>query len=294
MAYTVFDPLHPDATTDDGVELPEYVRNNLIAIRDGVAMGLMQGFAYAISGGTAAEPNYITLTSGSYVIRATLTWNDGYVTDLQWARSTGGSFEAIGSAGAMTYDGSGNLLSMSGAAGFLGLLLSLLGKVTNLAASFVTHVGLSIGSAHSGAGSMASQSNNNVNIDGGSIDGTPIGQSVRSPVGAKTFQGTLVPLGDISAQGTIIDWSAGDYFTLKITNASASLAWQNLPNGVIQGITLEIEYAGLASSLFPAGVAWPSGVPLVGSGAGRIDIVELSCRDGTNVRAEYITDSRVP
>ena len=73
MTYTVFDPASPTTAETRQVAIDD-TRYNLLAIRDAVIMGNLAGFNYAWSGGTDSQPNYITRTKGTEIIRATITW----------------------------------------------------------------------------------------------------------------------------------------------------------------------------------------------------------------------------
>ena len=57
MAYTALDPALPNPATQAGTALGDSTRKNIVALRDAVVgVGMVQGFAYYPSGGTAAEP----------------------------------------------------------------------------------------------------------------------------------------------------------------------------------------------------------------------------------------------
>lgn len=116
MTYTAFDPLKPDASTQNGTQFAQSTRDNLRTIRDAVIMGGgFYGWNMAAAGGTAEQPATITYSKGTERVRATLTWGStggeaGNVTVAVYAYSSnsGTDYDTIGT-NTIAYDGSGNV-----------------------------------------------------------------------------------------------------------------------------------------------------------------------------------------
>lgn len=120
MAYTPFADNKPVAS-DNGLQVIDDARINLMAMRDAVSMGAMPGWAYSKTdgAGSAEQPQYIMWSKGTERLRATLTWGttggaDGNVTASVWQYSSnsGSSWDIIGTE-SITYDASGNVVSSS-------------------------------------------------------------------------------------------------------------------------------------------------------------------------------------
>ena len=68
-------PLGNDNTViaDDGDVVINNTRQNLMALRDGIIMGVMPGFNYEHSGGTDEEPTEVIYKNGDEWIRLAIT-----------------------------------------------------------------------------------------------------------------------------------------------------------------------------------------------------------------------------
>jgi hypothetical protein len=116
MAYTLFDPTTPDATTQTLTQMGQSERNNLKAVRDACIMGGgFYGFNLAVSGGTADQPALLTYTKGTEKIKAALTWGTtggeaGSVTVAVYSYSSdsGNTWATIGTK-TITYDANANV-----------------------------------------------------------------------------------------------------------------------------------------------------------------------------------------
>jgi hypothetical protein len=131
MAYTAYDSAKPDPATQAGTAFGQSARDNIRAMRDTLAAtGLVQGFNYSATGGTAEQP--LTLfyrrVASNECIKVVLTWGtsggeDGNVkTATYWYASNEsgtlpgspvGTYSAMADAGGkyiatMTYDSNGN------------------------------------------------------------------------------------------------------------------------------------------------------------------------------------------
>lgn len=99
MTYSAFDSTLPDAATQNGTQFAQSTRDNLKAMRDACVMGGgFFGWAMAATGGTPAEPQYLTYSKGTERVRVTLTWSSGNVTSALYAYSSnsGSSYDTIG------------------------------------------------------------------------------------------------------------------------------------------------------------------------------------------------------
>lgn len=121
MAYTAFDSSKPDPSTQAGTAFGTSTRANLAALRDCIAaLGAVQGWDMAPSGGTAEEPTTILYSRGTERIRLTLTWTSSNVTKVryEYSSNSGSSYDNMADAAGeayqnITYDGSGNVTAIS-------------------------------------------------------------------------------------------------------------------------------------------------------------------------------------
>lgn len=118
MAYNAFTDGKP-VGTDTGLEAIDYMRENLMALRDAVVAGAMAGWDYAPSGGTADEPATVTYSKSTERIRGSITWGssggaDGNPTEIVWEYSSdsGSTWDAIGTE-SITYDASANVTAVT-------------------------------------------------------------------------------------------------------------------------------------------------------------------------------------
>lgn len=120
MAYTAFDSSKPDASTQAGTPFGNSARSNLVALRDAIVSGgMVQGFNYSYSGGSADQPTDVLFTRGTERIKLTHTWGtNGTVSKVAcyYSSNTGTSYDPMADAAGLfvisfTYDGSLNLTS---------------------------------------------------------------------------------------------------------------------------------------------------------------------------------------
>lgn len=119
MAYTALDVSKPDAATQNGTQVCQSIRDNLRGMRDMLAaMGMVQGFNYSVSGGTASEPAQQFYKRGTEWIKVVLTWASGNVTKAAYyySSNSGGAYDPMADASGsyvlnITYDGSLNVTS---------------------------------------------------------------------------------------------------------------------------------------------------------------------------------------
>ena len=119
MAYIDFVDNKP-VISDDGDDVINDTRQNLMAVRDGVVMGkfLDWNMTVTVGGGSAEEPDSIEWRdgqgSGTDRLRATITWGsaggaDGNPTVILWEFSVNGSvYDTLGTE-TITYDANSNI-----------------------------------------------------------------------------------------------------------------------------------------------------------------------------------------
>lgn len=119
MAYIDFVKGKP-VIADDGDEVLNYTRENLMALRDAIVMGVFVDWDMTVTAGTgtAAEPQYILWRSGQDAgtdrVRATITWGsaggaDGNPTVILYQFSVNGSvWDTIGTL-TISYDVDANV-----------------------------------------------------------------------------------------------------------------------------------------------------------------------------------------
>jgi hypothetical protein len=261
-------------------------------------LGAVEGFLYSQSGGTNQQPAIEYMKSGLNWLRRTNTWGTsgggtGNLTQLQydWSTDGGATWASIIAAEVRNYSSGGDLISTTGAGGFLARVEALYGRVLANVSNFAAHIA-AVGTAVHGLGSIATQAFSAVALTGGAIDGTAIGGTTPAAVTGQTFKGVVVNLGNLSG-ATVIDWSLGDYFYGTVVGAWTP-TWANLPPaGRGQGLTLELTNPGAfaITGTWPS-TKWPSGTLPSRTVAG-IDLYEFTCRDGVTVRgAQSNKDSR--
>jgi len=118
MVYTSFTEGKPDIV-DTGGDVIDTTRENLMALRDAIVMGMLVSWDLSASGGTAKEPTTLLYSKGTERIRATVTWgtsggSDGGPTSILWEYSadSGSTYDVIGTLSA-TFDVDGNVTASS-------------------------------------------------------------------------------------------------------------------------------------------------------------------------------------
>lgn len=290
-SFAVADLTKPDASSQGIAAFASSITGNELALMAAALFGEAPGWVYSqtVGSGTAERPQYEFLKNSARWFRRTNTWgstggNNGNLTGsvLEYSSDSGATWATVHNS-ARTYDSSGNQTATTGGGGFLQRMEQFFGKLLGLATSLTAHIADT--TAH-GAGTIAAQDADAVNIDGGSIDGVEIGASSAAEVHFSFARGKVVAKGNV-AGSTPINWQAGDYFTMTVTDSAGALTWQNLPSGEAGAITLEVDNPGVASALFPAGTKYSGGVAPTRTASGK-DIYECSCRDGSTVVVEQI------
>lgn len=126
MTYAALDVTKPDASTQNGTQFAGSTRDNIRAMRDAlVATGLVQGFAYSVSGGTAEQPATLYYKRSTEWIKVDLTWGTsggeaGNVTKAAYyySSNSGSAYDGMADASGnyvatITYDSNGNCTATS-------------------------------------------------------------------------------------------------------------------------------------------------------------------------------------
>lgn len=101
MPYDSFEDGKP-VSADNGLDVIDGIRKNLMAARDAVVMGVMEGWNL-LTVDDSETPSALTWSKGAERLRATLAWGisggeDGNVTVAIWAYSSdsGSNYDNIG------------------------------------------------------------------------------------------------------------------------------------------------------------------------------------------------------
>jgi acylphosphatase len=131
MAYTAYVSTLPDPATQAGTAFGQRTRDNIRAMRDVIAAtGMLQGFDYRYTTGTAENPTtmYYVRNASDESIKIVVTWTSGNVTKMAFyyasnetglpAGAANGTYDPMADAGGfyvctLTYDGSGNCTQTS-------------------------------------------------------------------------------------------------------------------------------------------------------------------------------------
>lgn len=120
MAYTLFAKDKP-VIADTGAQVVDATRNNLMALRDAIVSGTLQGWTIAVTAGTgtAEQPQTIVYSNGVERVRLTTTWGSSggalgnpQVVVFAYSGNSGGAYDTIGTA-TYSYDASGNMTGIA-------------------------------------------------------------------------------------------------------------------------------------------------------------------------------------
>lgn len=264
MSYGTFQSGKPDGSVDTGPNVSINARRNLLALRDAILMGQMQGFAFSKTdgSGTAEQPQYFLWTNGTIILRATNTWSaagvtSGNLTQQVWELSTnsGSSYDAICTQ-TFSYDGSANLTATTNAGGLLSWFLMYLARIKKVITDLAAHTAATGTSVH-GLGSMSTQAASSVAITGGSANNTAIGASTPNTgdfTRANESCGTETVSG-VNA-GVTVSWAVGA--STMTNNGTNALTFSNVP-AAGRMATRAIRVSNLNNTTFPAAVTWGAG-----------------------------------
>ncbi|CAH1387013.1 hypothetical protein [Candidatus Nitrotoga sp. M5] len=113
MTYTAFDKTLPDATTQNGTQFAQAIRDNQAALRDAIVVGALKGWNFSKSGGTDEQPATILYKNSTQWLKIALTWGTtggeaGNVTVAVYSYSSnsGVAYDTIGTK-TITWDAAG-------------------------------------------------------------------------------------------------------------------------------------------------------------------------------------------
>lgn len=161
MPYADFAPTKPDPSADNGSDAFTYARENMLWLRDAAAAGTLQGWALAVSGGTAARPTTWTYSKGVERVRLVVSWGsgggpDGKPTSIatSYSANSGGTYETVGTC-TLSYDTSGHFTGSVGSSPGVGShwLLGIFAQLSDTVAALTAHTGAA--NPHSGSASTA-------------------------------------------------------------------------------------------------------------------------------------------
>lgn len=145
------------------------------------------------------------------------------------------------------------------------VFISAIGRLKKLKAAYDTHAALTVASGAHSAGSMAAQNKTAVDIDGGAIDGTPIGASAVETLNAKRVREARNDMG--SATSFALDWAAYGMFKIS-PSGTFTVSHSNPPAGgaLGQAIYVDVYFAGAAQSCSNWNCTWLTSAPTLASG----------------------------
>ena len=111
MAYTSFNVSKPDPTADNGTQAFDYTRENMLALRDAVVIGVFSTWDMKPKGSDLSQPASVVWSapSGEH-IKADNTYDgNGNATQVIYAYSSNGSAYDVISTATITYDASSNV-----------------------------------------------------------------------------------------------------------------------------------------------------------------------------------------
>lgn len=157
------------------------------------------------------------------------------------------------------------------------IILAAIGRLKRLKAAYDAHAAATGTSVH-GLGTMSTQNKGAVDIEGGTIDNTPVGATTMETVDAKRVREAAVDMG--SATSFALDWAA--YGLFKISPSGAfSVTHTNKPgSGRAQVVWVDVYFAGAPTTPTWTGVTWLTAAPTLASGH---NWVYFFCPDGSTV-----------
>lgn len=158
------------------------------------------------------------------------------------------------------------------------LFLAAVGRLSRLKAAYDAHAALSVSGGAHGAGTMAVQNKNAVDIDGGAIDGTPIGVNSMETVDGKRIREARNDMGNNTAFP--LDWAAYGAFRIAPTGTYTVTHTNKPAAGRVQMIVVEIVNGGAYSGTW-TGVTWISAAPILKSSG--TDYLYFMVLDGSTV-----------
>lgn len=290
-AYTIL-----NADTPNGTQSPAQFAisalANVRALRDGAVCGFTPGFSYSQNGGTDTAPtnrvwaNAVTLVR----FRAVCTYGNGTYPYMptavkwQWSDDNGGTWADMDAVAAtLTWSTTGGTLHITAVDRDAGLWIWAL---SGMAAAISAHVQSDAhealtGTAVHGLGTMSTQNKVAVDIDGGTIDATTVGDTSPSRGSFNRVAEMLNTLTPALNAGITVDWSYG--FTKVTHNGTNAITFANYPAAPAQGAGHIMDISNLNQITFPGNTDWGlGGKPSI---AGRCLVTLVTDDVGTKVFA---------
>lgn len=308
-AYVEYFSTKPDGMTNP-TQFSGDDQTNQQKLRDMVVCGRVPGFVHGKSQGTGpslGRAQYIGwFNAGSTLgFRMNITWggtNTLYPTSVQWEWSsdcttlTNGTWVAMGSAAAMSFDANDVLTSTTNVGGVITMVLEMYMRLLRVIDNHATHAA-GTGSAVHGLGSMSIQNTSFVSCSDGALNGT-LGQTAPRIADVIRLRETFTDLGTIGAGATAtLDLAAASHYACTAPGATSNftVAMSNVP---VSGRSHTFMFELVGGQRSTGVITWPTSWKWIGgtapsqsalqSGTGR-DIFSGTVRDGgTRIEMSYL------
>jgi hypothetical protein len=275
MAYTALDTTAPNAANVRGTDLTA-IRNNGLALRDGIIMGRIAGFTLTTAS-NVEEPAWRKWKNGSNnALKATYTYSSGYVTQVVWEYAPDDATWSTIATETATYTSTHQTGGSNSS--LLSWLYEWIGKLKDLRTLYTAHAAATGASAH-GLGTISTQAANSVAITGGTVNGASVGLSTAAEglfTRACEQFNTYTPS---SGASQALDWAKGG--SSLTNNGSNTVSFSNAPSSRVA--THALYCTAFNSTTFPAAVTWGlGGKPSI---AGKAVVSLVTYDGGTTVYA---------
>ncbi len=274
MAYTPLDTTAPNAANVRGTDLTA-IRNNGLALRDGILMGRIAGFTLSTASNVEEPAWRKWVNASNNAVRATYTYSSGYVTQVVWDYAPDNATWSTIATETCTYTSTHQTAGANSS--LLSWLYEWIGKLKDLRTLYTAHAAATGTSAH-GLGTMSTQAASAVAITGGAFNGTVGATTPADGLFTRACEqfNTYTP-GSGAAQA--LDWTKGGS---SLTNSgSNTVSFSNVPASRVA--THALYCTVFNSTTFPAAVTWGlGGKPSI---AGKAVVSLVTYDGGTTVFA---------
>lgn len=274
MAYTALDTTAPNAANVRGTDLTA-IRNNGLALRDGILMGRIAGFTLSTASNVEEPAWRKWVNASNNAVRATYTYASGYVTQVVWDYAPDNATWSTIATETCTYTSTHQTAGANSS--LLSWLYEWVGKLKDLRTLYTAHAAATGTSAH-GLGTMSTQAASAVAITGGAFNGTVGATTPADGLFTRACEqfNTYTP-GSGAAQA--LDWTKGGS---SLTNSgSNTVSFSNVPASRVA--THALYCTVFNSTTFPAAVTWGlGGKPSI---AGKAVVSLVTYDGGTTVFA---------
>lgn len=286
-AYTEFDNAGPDGTSGTGTTYTGTDLANIMAMRDSAIGGRVKGWIQSQTTGTgpgADRPQFKTWLNAGLLLgfRMNTTWGGTGTFQLssvqwEWSNDNGASWAVMGAAQANTYDGSDNITATTNSGGFSTIVMELWTKLLRTLSTVTTHIAAT-GAAVHGLASMSTQAASAVAITGGTVNGTPVGDTTRARGSFTRVAEDKNALAPGAGAGALVDWAYGG--TVITNNGVNAVTFANIPTGLAGHV---VRVTNFNNTTWPGAVDF--GVGGAPSIAGAADVGLLTTDAGGTVHA---------